>query len=334
MLSKAVLLFALAFRSGTTVGGEDRFALLRLELVGPLERVIVDAGRSASFELEGVVLAGERWTLEAPLAPSGVAEREAPPELRLGGAGEARFAGWDPNLASARAAAWARIPMSLRSRPPVVLPARDGARAPLAAVALASSAALLALALRRRLWAAGLLSTGAAAASVALVVAQPAPAAALRVLEVDGRGAGALLIELARDELPGVRLDDLLWSASPAAAPVRVHSARGAAAVRMTSPGAVLRATRSFAVGERRLAPERNEWGLLAPAWRRSPDGEWEFMEAWPAGTDWTGSVRDGTPPPGWLQPGLPLGVTVLLGRSETDEANGVAPTWVRWIGP
>jgi hypothetical protein len=83
---------------------------------------------------------------------------------------------------------------------------------------------------------------------------------------------------------------------------------------------------------ERRLAAERNEWGLLSPVWRRSSDGDWESMDSWPAGAAWAGSARQAAAPPGWLQPGLPLGVTVILGRWESAEAGG-AQTWVRWIG-
>lgn len=333
MSGSASMLLALAFTGVPAAAGEDRFALLQVELVGPLERVSVEVGRSASLELEGGVQAGERWTLEAPLALSGAAERASAPELRLNGAGSARVIGWEESSAAARAAAWGRLPMTLRSRPALALPAREGSRAPFAAVALASSGALLALALRRRLWVAGLVSGGAASAAVALVVLQPVPAAALRVLEVDGRSARALLVDLARDELPGARVDDLRWSSTPATAPVRVHAARGAPSVRLASPGAVLRATREFQLDERRLAAERNEWGLLSPVWRRSSDGDWEFMAAWPAGAAWAGSAGDGAPPPGWLQPGLPLGVTVVLGRWESAEAGDGAPTWVRWIG-
>lgn len=326
------MLLALAAVGALPAAGEDRFALLRLELVGPLERVSVDVGRSASFELDGGLQAGERWTLEAPVALSGAAERGAPPQLRVSGAGNARVAGWDEDAAATRAAAWARLPMALRTRPALVLPAREGPRAPFAAIALASSGAWLALALRRRLWAAGLVSGGSLVVAVALVTLQPVPAAALRVLEVDGRSARAVLVDLARDELNGARVDDLRWSTAPLAAPVSIQAARGAASVRLTSPGAVLRAAREFELDGRRLAGELNEWGLISPAWRRSSDGDWEFMETWPAGAAWAGSARDAAPPPGWLQPGLPLGVTVVLGRWDSAEAGG-APTWVRWIG-
>jgi hypothetical protein len=331
MLSSAALLFALA--GSSAAAGADRFALLRLELVGPLERVRVDVGRSASFELEGAVSAGERWSIEAPLALSGTAERAVEPELRLSGAGNARVVGWDENSAAARSAAWGSTPIALRSRPPLGLPAREGPRAPFAAVALASSGALLALALRRRLWPAALVSASSVAGAVALVLLQPAPAAGLTVVEVDGRSARAVLVELARDELHDARVDDLLWSTLPASAPVTVRAARGSASVRLVSPGAVLRATRAFQLDARRLAAEHNEWGLLSPVWRRSADGDWEFMDTWPAGTAWAGISQDAPPPPGWLQPGLPLGVTVLLGRWESAEPSGAAPTWVRWIG-
>lgn len=331
MLASAVLLFALA--SGPAAAGADRFALLRVDVVGPLERVSVDAGRSARFELEGGVSAGERWTMEAPLALSGTAERAVEPELRLSGAGNARVVGWDESSAAARSAAWGATPMALRSRPPLGLPAREGPRAPFAAVALASSGALLALALRRRLWAAAVVSACSVAGAGTLVLLQPVPAAGLKVVEVDGRSARAVLVELARDELPEARVDDLLWSSVPASAPVTVRAARGSPSVRLVSAGAVLRATRAFPLDARRLAAEHNEWGLLSPVWRRSPDGDWEFMDTWPAGTAWAGNAQDTPPPPGWLQPGLPLGVSVLLGHWESAAPSGGAATWVRWIG-
>lgn len=313
----------------------DRLALARIQVSGPVAGLACTVG-AARAELEGAFADGERVVLVLAL-PIADADAALAPALTWSGEGSATFAGWERELAQERLAQWSALPASLRNRPRVSAPGNNSRRAPLAAVWLAAGGALLALAARARARlaiACALVATASAAAYGALV---RSTFPSRQVLEVDAGSGAALSLVCARSELRGVRADDLRWEVEPAFAPLSTRTARGDPALTLRGADVELRSWRTFDLEGRRLSVQLNRWGLLAPVWVRAPSGEWRRFGAWPAGlalADAGGEASLG--PPGWSNPALPLGATIIIGR--WDDAPSLRPgaggeVWLRWVG-
>jgi hypothetical protein len=332
---------ALALSLSPAKGQSDRFALAQFELDGPLTALEIAAGDSARGTLAANLAAGERLRVNLALPIEATLAAEAPPLVRVVGDGSARFVGWNRDAARAREEAWAKLPLALRVRPCVNPTAPVERRVPNAALWIAAAGALLAIGARTRPWAA--LACGAAAALAAgwLTSAQGGRPARLRLIEIDGASGRAVAVDSARDSLGDAELADLRWESTPPHAPLRATARRDGAGFELAGPGAVVRRWTSFEVGAATLGAAVQRLGLLAPVWRRETAGEWSGVADWAAGESWSSAAAAEalatSAPPGWLQPALPLGVRVVVGRwrsATPAESGGAGEVWVRWIGP
>jgi hypothetical protein len=348
MTAHALVLFALCSPAPLAAQAPNRLWIGRVELVGPLARVELDCGAEGTTRIDAALVAGERRALDVPVAwapalgLAGLAAH-APPEVRVEPSGaSARWLGLAPEQPEAR---WTRLPpgLRLRPRPPV-----DGSApsAPPAALLLVVAAQLAVLGLAsprsnrarekrarepRERGSAPARARRLGAAGIAVASALAAAGLALR------GGAG--------DDAPLVLVDADLGSA---AAAVRATATSAALALDPAAPGlrvetAVAGAPLDYAVdlaagtwsarapggvvAFRAAPPPGPEWSdvALAPAWWRSPAGEWTRYAAVRAGA---GRPEPGADPPGWLAAALPPGRSVLIGRPE-----GGAATWVRAVG-
>lgn len=320
----------------SSAASSDRFALAQVEVTGPV-RELVARGSGGSARLEGSFVAGERVrvTLALPLLDTGP---QLAPELSWRGEGRATFAGWDSEAAQERSARWSASPLALQTRPVVAPPMRSPRRAPRSALGLAAAGVLLALSARARPRLAVTCAVAATAAAVAVFAGQRPQTPLVRLIEVDGRSGAGLAIDCASSELRGARADDLRWECDPPLAVLTAGAARSTSDWTLGGRAVQIRVYRPFEVLGRRLAANANQWGLLAPVWRRSPSGDWQRFDAWPLGAelpDVGGEVDAG--PPGWINPALPLGVSIVTGRWEDAPRSGpstASEVWVRWIGP
>ncbi|MEX1025539.1 MAG: hypothetical protein WD226_10740 [Planctomycetota bacterium] len=285
--------------------GDARAWPVEVELRGPLEGVEFDLGPAGSARIVGRLVPGERRTVELPLPlalPFGTGEVPVPAlEPVVDGAGSARVLGWAP----ARELDDLPAGLSRRPRPPA-----PSSAPPPRAPALLAGLALVLVAWR------GPRRVGPAIALVgapllAWWVAGTEPAVAPRtVIEVDLAAGKALRVSA--------------WG--------RHAHWRGRARVEAEPPGAPLEIVldlqgrepeqRARVVGRGHLVVLRAQAltsrGDLAERlgvafeqrWTRAADGAW----------------RGPGTPPGWLVAGLPQGVPLTVGRTETGD-------WVRASG-
>ncbi len=316
--------------------GENRLWLAELELAGPLERVevAVDGGTTV---LAGPLLAGERRTLLVPVpalaAPAlGPAELWPEPGVRADGDGTAAFVRWRESEPDAF---WSGVPRGLQARPrPPLAGARP--RASVAALCTCAAALVLALGARRR---AALAALGAGAAlAAALLPAAGGDAPPIAVLEADLAGGAWVRVLAARDALAlpadlGAAGESVRLESEPEGGALVFEASLAAGAPRWSvrAPGALLHLLERRAP-DPDARPGRNPFGELAEAWVRDAAGTWSALGRWPRGTPRPapGAAGRGTPaPPGWLAAGLPQGVGVLVGRlAEPGRA-----AWVRASG-
>jgi hypothetical protein len=335
------LLFALLVVGSHARAQTDRFALAEFELTGPITALEVSAGDSAHGALAAKLSAGERLRVELALPVEAPSAAEAPAKVRVVGDGTARFVGWKRDAATSREQAWSRVPMALRMRPRASPATPSERRVPNAALWIAAAGALLAIGARTRAWAA--LACGAATALVVgwLTHAQGPRPTRIRLVEFDGPSGRAVAVDSARERLSGADEGDLRWESTPAHAPLRATARRDRSGYELSASGAVLRSWTSFEIGARALSADENRLGLLAPVWRRDAAGDWSAAGSWAVGDAWpndtTVAEAGSEEPPGWLQPALPLGVRVLVGRwrsATPAESGGAGEVWVRWVGP
>ncbi len=335
------LVLALCAASSHAAAQTDRFALAEFELTGPLTALEVSAGDTARGVLAARLSAGERLRVELALPIEAPSAAEAPPQVRVVGDGTARFVGWKPAAATAREQAWSRLPMALRMRPRASPATPTERRVPNAALWIAAAGALLAIGARTRAWAT--LACGAAAALVVgwLTSAHGARPTRVRLVELDGPSGRAVAVDSARDRLPSADEGDLRWESTPPHAALRATARRDRTGYELSAPGAVLRSWTNFELGAQALSADENRLGLLAPVWRRDAAGDWSAAASWAAGAPWPNDTpvasEDSGAPPGWLQPALPLGVRVVVGRwrsAAPTESGGAGEVWVRWVGP
>ncbi|HVS09531.1 MAG TPA: hypothetical protein VMS76_06605 [Planctomycetota bacterium] len=344
-LAVLALFGALTGTAGAAQERVGRLALGRVELEGPLEELRVALPPAGEARLQGPLAPGERASLRVPL-PAWEVAPALEPRIAAAGEGRARWLGWDEEDRERRAEAWRSLPAALRGRPLPAI-AAPATRPPLSA--LLAAAALLALLLRLRSRAALVLGVGALGAGLvlALSLAHGEPAARLRLFDGDGASGRWIVVDAARPELElGPRLPLRLESEPPrtplrfaaegfGAVPTswRVRGARGEA-----QPA--LFAIDAFDPAGRALQPGRNGWASFEATWVRDPQGSWSAHGPWPEGEPLPDAAPGGDAPPGWIQPALPLGVGLFIGRvaPRPDLALERDPpleggAWVRLVG-
>lgn len=312
----------------------------RVSLTGPLDGLEVETVGAGSARLELELAAGERRELVVACVPSPLSGEE-PPLLKTRGDGAARFEGWIEEDRASEELLASKLSLGLRSRPLPPAPDPGGGGLPTAGLLVALAAFLFVVKLRARALPA--LGAGAlgAGAVFALAVAPGADGASLRLIELEDRGPWALEVSVARSRLAVPAGWHGRLATRPALAPVDVALGDG-------GPGAVwtLEAGAADLVTfvPLHLGPldldraGSNGLAALAEVWLRSTDGEWSRRGAWPLGAGLPGPKAGAGEPPGWLNPALPQGRTVLIARLLDPQALGDggparSATWLRWIG-
>ena len=320
--------------------------MARVRLTGPLEGATFDPRHFALTTRVLVdLLPGEPRTLDLPFpfGPPADAESIEARALPRGAEGRAEFLEWVASEADAR---WRSLPRGLRARPlPPVGELRLRASAGEVLILLASL--LLALGARRR--PALLLASGAAGALAVLCVGLAGGdrlGPGLRLLEGDGASGLWLSVDCDRDRM---RL--------PAGEPLRLELRTAGLGLWWTvdlraprpDPWMAERIGNTFyryeaiPAGERSFDRERNRWGRLEECWVRGVDGVWSAHGRWDLGDPLPPGLEEGegaAAPPGWLNPALPQGTGILIGRlapgafgSRPEPGLPHRPAWVRLLG-
>ena len=336
------LLAALGAAAPALADEGTRTPLARVELEGPLEAVDLSFPDGNGTTIALPLAAGERRTLTLPLPAPAIAA-QALPVVTVQGAGAARFAGWVGSDVERLSAEWGRLPLGLRRRPRPPAPERAHTSGPpLAALLVACAGFLGALRWRRRGPLALAVGALAAAAAYALALPPPATGRELRLLEGDGSSGAWLALRVARERLELAPAAALLVETRPPLAPLRVRVEPGPQGPRwiLLAPGATIDLL-DLAPLEPDLLTRAgtNRLGALTQVWVREADGRWSRRGSWPAGAPLPAALAGPGEPPGWLNPALPMGTGVLLGRRASDpaEAPSGAPApdalWVRLVG-
>lgn len=328
----------------------SRLRIAELSATGPLASATLDFGGAGRATVRLDLAEGESRSLSVPLPTREGFESLVPSasDPRL------RFVGWRPDAERERA--FASLPLALRTRSVPPAPARSLAPS-LAALTLAVAGALFVSRVRTNRLRALLVGALTAAAVLALELAFDAPPRPRIVLDfelgADGPVGDGVRWTSARDRLDlGVEPPlSLAVEPTETALDVRID-ARGAGPVRTTVSGRGALLGRADAARE--APPDRagNRWGDLAAVWTRDEAGNWTEHGPWafgdPLPTARTGDRR----PPGWINPALPQGRKLLIGRASEpqpgaslsgDPAVGSTPggsgradpeVWIRVTGP
>lgn len=311
-------------------GASDRHHLAEVSLVGPIDEVRFGLGSMGETVVRGPLAAGERRTVVVPL-PAWGETAGLVPEIEERGAGQAAFLGW---VEDEGARAWSALSSALRRRARPAPPELAPTRAPIGALCVAAAAVLAGWSLRERRLAAVLVCALGAGGTFALVGPRAGPAV-LRVLEGDGASGDWFEVDALRGRASSTGREELLRvECRPERA--RLHyevalAGGGRPGWTLAGEGCELFLLRPAAPGT--LTPEANRLADLAEAWVRAADGSgWTAVGAWPKGTalPTTGQPAD---PPGGLNPALPLGSRVLVGRLEAAAGAAGAEAWVRLVG-
>ncbi|MCE9593609.1 MAG: hypothetical protein K8S98_05400 [Planctomycetes bacterium] len=308
--------------------GGDASRLRRAELAasGPLERASLDLGGAGTATIELGLAAGETRRFVALLPAREGSEALAPRSSDE----HLRFLGWTPD--EERARRWSALPPALRLRPPPTPPSSANA-ASLAALSLAFAAAFFVHRLRARPGLALLVGAVAALGVFALDTALARPTNALVVYDYDARDGAGVRWECARDRLDFASDAVLSFAVEPAEHAIAVAiDARGDGSplTRVVARGAAL----SRAEAPDAAVPDRasNRWGDFAEVWTRDADGAWTARGPWASNTALPPAVAGEARPPGWMNPALPQGLKLLVGRAASDVRG--AEVWVRVLGP
>jgi len=319
------------FFVGISAGQRLRWA--RIEVDGPLASVRLDATPAGVVELTGPLSEGEHRVIEVPVPVSPQSANAArPPELEVvGGSGRARFAAWLGNDAAssvAGALAWPAVPGSFGA-------------VPLPVLMLLAGAFLVGLALRRRPAACALLALVSSGLVTLLMIGAEPSSPSLRLLELGAAGdPGWHVIDATRDacRAPIERPFELV--VLPANVPLGVRMPMDFDAqpsARFEARGATLYLKRPLAAGPHALTRGMNRWGRLDATWVRAADGAWTARGAWELGRPLPEPIEeplDGGLPPGHLNPALPQGIEILIGRLAPEAfrgpRDGPQQAWVR----
>ena len=314
--------------------GGERVRWARIEVDGPLASVRLDAMPAGMVELTGPLEQGEHRVIEVPV-PVSVRNTNAvggePRVEVVGGTGLARFAAWSESgstTAVAGAVAWPAVPGSLGA-------------VPLPVLMLLAAAFLVGLALRRRPAACALLALVSSGLVALLMVSAKPSSPSLRLLEMGASGNPAWhVIDAARNacQISVERPVELV--VLPENIPLRVRMPMDSdtpASARLEARGATVYVRRLLAPGPRALTRGMNRWGRLDATWLRGADGAWTARGVWELGQPLPGPIdepSDGGLPPGHLNPALPQGIEILIGRLAPQAfrgpPEGPAQAWVR----
>jgi hypothetical protein len=320
------------FSSRSPAGERLRWAIIEVD--GPLASVRLDAMPAGVVELAGPLTEGEHRVLEVPVpVPSSSTNTGArQPETRVvGGSGRARFVSWSESESAttfAGAVSWPAVPGS------------SGA-VPLPVLLLLLAAFLVGLALRRRPTACALLALMSSGVVTLLMINAEASPPSLRLLELRAAGGGEWhVIDAARDACRASLERPFELVLQPANVPLRVSMPMdldARASARFEARGATLFVRRPFAPGPHALTRSMNRWGRLDATWVRTADGVWTARGPWELGRPLPEPIEeplDGGLPPGHLNPALPQGVEILIGRLAPQAfrgpGNGPRQAWVR----
>lgn len=328
----STLALSLTLASAFGAQSAPRWSRAQVELIGPLEALQLVGARSTT-SLTLALAPGER---RAAVVPSFDASFGAAPALTTTGAGSARFAAWDDAYAAAGEAWWQRVAPGLRARPLPRIGEEHNAqfRAPLLALLLALAALPVALATRRRPSVCAACALALAAGVVAAVVRVDQFEPRVRVLEGDGFG-NWIAVDAAVGELTlDTRLPQRISGERQALHFEIAAALDGRDATVRVAGGRLWRAL-PLEPGERRFARTGNDWGELSACWLREPDGAWSARGKWPAGQPLP-AAEPSLPqdPPGWINPALPQGTSILIGELTPGAYAGddprLARVWVR----
>jgi hypothetical protein len=326
----AVLLLALV--PAVTQGGrENRLHLATVELVGPLEEARFDLGAMGETRVVGPLAEGERRTVQVPL-PAWGDPRGAEPDVEVDGAGQARFVEWDAGGNAELARRWLAVPAGLRARPLPLPPAVDRRRPPEGAVLVVVAVFLVGLALRRR---PGLgHALGLVGAAGVLFIALPGERAPSAVAVHEGDGDRWVTVVVDRGSLWALLEDGALrFEVSPprAALTWTVELSSKYGFWKGSARGAVVFLVRAWDP-EGAFHEARNEVMGLEEAWvREAGSPGWVAHPPWPRGHGLQSPIGPADPP-GWLNPALPMGTGVLIGRAEPQFLS-TEHHWIRLTG-
>jgi len=336
---------------------ENRAFRVELELVGPLQDVVLDAGEEGRTRVVGPLREGERRRTALPvplIVPGGLAALDSVDpalalELEVRGAGSAELLGWSE---AQPAAGLADLPLGLiaRPRPPVPRGPRERVAPPPSLLLACGAVSLAALLVRRRAARAALALFGGLACYALALGARAESDSARVVLEgdlavPDPGGAWVLVAAAAGDLRFPHGIDGTGWTEGAwfDALEVGPRGARLEYELPL-APGPPAGGPRAFVVGtgtgdglhglsrvrfaELPLLRTENRSLDLTAGWSRSGSGPWRAHGPWPAGRPLPAALPDGVgaAPPGWLVAGLPQGAEVFCGR----RLDGV---WVRLSG-
>lgn len=330
----------------TQDAGADRIHTLDVELVGPLEAIRVPGEVASWTELTLPLAPGERRRLRVPVVTrSGGAG--AVPEVQVlpkDGGGSCAQARWVEGQVSRDS--W---PVGLRIRP-VPGVESPSPRASLGVLTLILLGGIACLSLRRR--PIGVVVVGLIGAGLGAERAWQGGRGTEEVLVHEGDGGAWSRVRVASRRLELAPGEPAHLSTRPPDASLRIHGAFPAGGGAVAEPhwtvvgpvGCSLISQRRWDPGPLVLEPGRNAWGDLEECFLRGGDGQWTAHGSWPLGSPLPAPVEggQGVAPPGGMNPALPLGRSVFLGRlrggselrPEGDELpRGDRRSWVRWVG-
>ncbi len=309
----------------------SRLHIARVELRGPLSSVTFDLAVAGRTHVELDLRAGESRVLDVPLPVFEGLDERAPKIESAPADGFVHFVGWDPDRE--RTSAFERVPLGLKTRPrPAV--ERDLALSP-ASFLLAAAASLFAQRVKKRVLRA---LAVALVASIAILWIETRDRTSdverTRLIEVDASSGSAITIDTASERIELELAHFLALELDPPKSVPEVEldaRAPGAARLSISSPNATL-----HAIGELGAPPaiERgsNRFADLDSVWLREGDGSWSSRGVWPVGAPLPAPVAgDRSLPPGWINPALPQGISVLIARRKV--AAGGPSEWIRSFG-
>lgn len=360
-----VLLGGPGVRASTPGGGgqgrdprSDRLHSLELDLVGPMEfvRIPGEGGSRTEFPLE--LADGERRSLRVPVV-SRSGSAGATPEVRIepeGAGGSCSAVRWGGDGGSG--GAFGSWPLGLRIRPfpPVEDPIPKASPGILLLLCVAGTAGLV---LRRRpLWVLGVGVLGAGI-GIERTGAPDEGSGGLLVYEGEGGAWSRVRVASRRLEL-GAENPDFVTTRPPEVS-LSVSRQAGDEPGSVAEPRWILEGPRGSTLiladrmdGEgmdlgpveslRTLGPANNTFGDFAETFVREGDGGWSAHGPWALGRPLPPAIpgEAQASPPGAMNPALPLGRRVFLGRRAGDPGGaravgsrneGPRETWVRWVG-
>lgn len=314
------------------LGAQERLRIAQVELTGPLESVRLDLGAEGGTTYSTTLRAGETRTVEVPL-PASTGAPDPIVTIAPPGAGSAHFAGWGPD--EARRARWEALPPGLRARPRVMALPAD-IRIETAALLTAAALSLVAWSLRRKPAIAIAAVSAGSAGLLTFVLLSENPTRQVTVFEGDVGSPSWLMVQTRRDGWDRQAEALLQLEVEPARAFVWLHSIPPMLYYVLEAPGSVVSAISVFEDLQRSLTRAENRWDTFKRVWLRESDGTWTYHGYWELGAPLP-PARHEQPslPPGWIQPGLPQGTSVLIAELVDPEyrAERFEGAWVRLFG-